>query len=404
VATVCGLTAGFAAQAFCFALISAQAPGTRDYVVYWATGQQLAHHANPYDSVALLKREQSAGYPAANTMYMRNPPWTLPLVLPLGWVGARAGWVMWALLLLGCLVLSVHSLWLMLGRPRNRRVLLGYSFAPAVICLIYGQTTILALLGLVLFLRWHRSRPFLAGISLWLCALKPHLFLPFCVVLLAWIVVSRSYKILAGAATALAASCAIAFVIDPNAWAQYAQMVRVSRIEVDFIPCLSFLLRHWISPQSMWIQYLPAVLACAWAFIYFWPRRHGWDWEKDGSLVLLISILTAPYCWLFDQVLAIPALLAGAIRTRSWNMLATLAMASALVEIALFYDVLRSATVHIPAIHHWTYWTAPAWLAWYLVADSRVSGTEGVALTGQCLEVQPLVMDPGELVLPLGGS
>ena len=23
--------------------------GARDYVIYWATGQQLAHHGNPYD-------------------------------------------------------------------------------------------------------------------------------------------------------------------------------------------------------------------------------------------------------------------------------------------------------------------------------------------------------------------
>ena len=376
VATICGLTAGFAAEAFCFALLSAQAPGTRDYVVYWATGQQVAHHADPYDGVALLKAERSAGFPASNqTLYMRNPPWTLLLVYPLGSIGARAGWVIWSLLLVGCLVSSVHLLWHMYGRPGNRRVLLGYSFAPALICLIYGQTSLLALLGLVLFLRWHGTRPFLAGISLWLCALKPHLFLPFGVVLLAWIIVSRSYKILAGAATALAASCALAFVIDPMAWSQYAQMVP-SGIETDFIPCLSFLLRHWTRPQSMWIQYIPAVVACAWAFLYFWQRRNHWDWTKDGTLVLLVSILAAPYCWLFDQVLAIPALLHGAFRTRSWNVLAALALATAMVEIALFYDVLRSATAHLPAIHHWTYWTAPAWLAWYLVANSSFGATE----------------------------
>jgi hypothetical protein len=198
-------------------------------------------------------------------------------------------------------------------------------------------------------------------------------------VLLAWIVVSRSYKVLAGAAAALAASCAVAFVIDPMAWSQYSQMVRTSGIEVDFIPCLSFLLRHLVSPQSMWIQYLPPVLACAWALIYFWPRRLAWDWRKDGSLVLLVSILAAPYCWLFDQVLAIPALLHGVFRTRSWNLLAALALASALVEIALFYDVLRRGTAHLPAIHHWTYWTAPAWVAWYLVASATFGDPDGVS-------------------------
>jgi hypothetical protein len=83
---------------------------------------------------------------------------------------------------------------------------LGYSFAPALVCLIVGQTSLFALLGLVLFLRLHRTRPFLAGVSLWLCALKPHLFLAFGVVLLAWIIVSRCYRILLGAASAMAAA------------------------------------------------------------------------------------------------------------------------------------------------------------------------------------------------------
>ena len=36
--------------------------GARDYVVYWSTGQQLVHHANPYDPVAMGDLERSAGF------------------------------------------------------------------------------------------------------------------------------------------------------------------------------------------------------------------------------------------------------------------------------------------------------------------------------------------------------
>jgi hypothetical protein len=78
----------------------------------------------------------------------------------------------------------------------------------------------------VLFLRLHRTRPFLAGVSLWLCMIKPHLFLPFGVVPLAWIVVTRSYKVLAGTVVALAASCALVYLVDPTAFSQYLQMIR----------------------------------------------------------------------------------------------------------------------------------------------------------------------------------
>jgi hypothetical protein len=120
-----------------------------------------------------------------------------------------------------------------------------------------GQSSLFALLGYVLFLYLYRTRPFLAGVALWLCALKPHLFVPFGVVLLVWIVLSRSYKILAGAAAALAASCALTYLVDPTAWADYAQMMRTAGLEKEYIPCLVVVLRLWLSPHSMWIQYVP---------------------------------------------------------------------------------------------------------------------------------------------------
>jgi hypothetical protein len=364
--TVCGLAFGLTAGMLCMVLLLPNAPCTRDYIIYWATGQQLAHHANPYDQVATTQLEHSAGLPAnLNPGVMRNLPWALPLVFPLGFLSLRAGWVLWALMLFACLVVSVHLLWILNGRPGNRRVLLGYSFGPALLCLLFGQTSLLALLGLVLFLRLHRTHPFLAGISLWLCALKPHLFLPFGIVLMAWVLVSRCYKLLAGAAVAMAASCAITFAIDPLAWTQYAQMARSSGIEREYIPCLSFLLRAWLSPHSIWLQYLPAAVGCAWALAYYWPRRHAWDWTKNGSPLMLVSVLVAPYSWVYDQGLVIPALLQVAFLTRFRGLLIALAFLSALVEIALF----RSLS-HPAAIAYLTYWTAPAWLVWYLIAST----------------------------------
>ena len=181
--------------------------------------------------------------------------------------------------------------------------------------------------------------------------------------LVAWVLVSRSYKLAAGASVAMAASCAITSLIDPMAWTQYIQMAHASHIDQEFIPCLSDLLRYWISPRSIWLQYLPAALGCIWALVYFWPRRRTWDWTKDGSLLILVSLLVAPYTWVYDQGIVIPALLQGAFLTRSRNLLIALAFLSALVEIVVF-----SSLTYPAAMQRWTYWTAPAWLAWYLVA------------------------------------
>ncbi|MFY9853004.1 MAG: hypothetical protein WAK26_03895, partial [Terracidiphilus sp.] len=208
--------------------------------------------------------------------------------------------------------------------------------------------------------RLHRSHQFLAGISLWLCALKPHLFMVFGVVLLAWMVLSKSYKILAGAAVALAASCAAVYCIDPAAWSQYAQMMHTYGIETEPIPCLGILLRLWLSPQAMWLQFLPAALGSAWALAYFFTRRHTWDWMKDGSLLMLVSILAAPYCWIIDESLAIPALLHGAYQTRFRPLLAVLALATVAIEAELMSGCKLFSYFYV--------WTAPGWLVWYLCA------------------------------------
>lgn len=361
IATVAGLSVALVAMFLCVVPIAGSLASARDFVVFWATGQQLIHHANPYDAAAMGQIEHTAGFAAGyGVLFMRNPPWALPLVLPLGLVGVRVGALIWSLFLFACLAVSGWQIWIMHGRIGNRLYWLAFSFAPALVCLFVGQTALFSLLGLVLFLRLYRTRPFLAGLALWLCALKPHLFLPFGVVLLAWIAVSRSYKILAGAAAALAASCAVAWLIDPTAFSDYTNMMRTPGIEKEFIPCLSVALRLWLSPRIIWLQYLPAVIACAWALAYYWPRRNKWDWMMNGSVLMLVSLVVAPYCWLYDQGLAIPALMQGAHMSRSRSLLAILALANLPIEIGLMCGIRITSALYL--------WTAPAWLAWYLFA------------------------------------
>jgi hypothetical protein len=347
---------------------------SRDFVSYWATGQQLVHHANPYDRDAISSLEHSAGLTVLAVLIMRNPPWALPLAYPFGFLPLRLAGTLWSLLLLACLLISVWMIRGLHASPSNRIHWLGLAFTPALICITMGQTSLLALLGLVFFLRFHRCHPFFAGAALWLCALKPHLFLPFAAALVTWIVVSRNYKLLAGAAASIAFSSALAFLIDPGAWPDYIRMMRSPAVENDFIPCLADAMRHWLNPQAAWIQYLPAALCCVWALIYYWRRRATWDWVTNSSPLILVSLVAAPYCWFYDQCLAIPALLDGAYSTRSRLPLAVLALAilAADVEICV-----------VRVISPLWLWTAPAWLAWYLFARAAAGNEASLPLEAQ---------------------
>jgi hypothetical protein len=331
----------------------------RDFIVYWATGQQLAHHGNPYDPVALKQIEQDGGFTGDTAYYMRNTPWALPLALPLGYMSVQAAALPWSLIMLGLLVASVRMLWNMFGPVGSRLDWLGYCFPPALACVDIGQTSVILLFGLVLFLRFHRTRPFAAGAALWLCTIKPHLFLPFALVLLAWIVVSRSYLILAGGVAAMLAGNAITACIDPSAWTQYMHYVRTSNITREFTACLGDVLRDALNPSAEWLAFVPAMLGSIWAVIYFWQRRHAWDWLENGNPVMLVSLVVAPFGWIFDQTLAIPALLFAASQTSSRVLLSVLALIYIAIEVELFrFDPHSLAYL----------WIVPAWLAWYLFA------------------------------------
>src|SRR4051812_35256377 len=66
----------------------------QDYVEYWAAGRLLAEGKNPYDTEAVRALEREAGRDE-DAILMWNPPWVLPLVVPLSWVDARSGHLPW---------------------------------------------------------------------------------------------------------------------------------------------------------------------------------------------------------------------------------------------------------------------------------------------------------------------
>jgi len=352
----------------------------RDFVSYWAAGQQLVRHGNPYDSQAIPHLERAAGLEGDRALFMRNPPSAFFLALPLGLVDARVGAVLWCLALVAALMASIRMLWVLQGRPPERLHLVGYCFPPALACLLAGQIGIFMLFGITLFLYFHESRPYFAGAALLLCALKPHLFLPFAVVLLAWVVTRGAYRILVGAGAALLVSVSVSFFLDPSGWSHYAHMARAEQIQDEFVPCLSLMFRVAIHRNALWLQFLPAFAGCAWALWFFWRRRVRWSWLDQGLIVLAVSVMVAPYAWFTDEAIVLPAILAALYRaSRAGRSLLPFGwiVGAALIEVLAGVSINSGFYI----------WTAPAWLAWYLYA---VRGTTEDAATAAEYDAAPI--------------
>lgn len=333
----------------------------RDFISYWAAGQRLVHRADPYNAPAILAMERAAGCKTARPLIMRNPPFALFLTVPLGLVGEKTGAVLWSLLILVCLMTSVRLLWRMYGSPPGRLHLIGYLFAPALACLLTGQTSTFALVGLTLFLCFHSTRPMIAGAALLLCALKPHLFLPFGVALLAWVIARRAWQVFYGAALALGFGCAIPLLFDPSIYRHYAAMSRTAGVQSEFVPNLSALFRIFIDRNVFWLQFLPVIVGCLWAFWYFRLHRSEWDWRVHGPLLMLVSLLSAPYSWFTDEVVLLPAILQAIYLAADSPRNSALFWFVALDGLALlevFGGVQLYSGLYL--------WTPAAWFCWYL--------------------------------------
>lgn len=336
--------------------------GQSDYIAFWAAGKQLVHHHSPYDATAILHMQQHEGLVGSWPNVSLDMPSAFFLVLPLGLFSAKTGAVLWFCAFIFALTLSVRLLYMVHGRPDNGLHLLCYLFTPWYVCLMAAQLGTFLLLGVVLFLYFYESRPFWAGFSLLLCAIKPHLFLPFAIVLLAWILYRRAFPVLAGFAAALGASCALSYVFDPHAWSEYSSLVRQNpEIVTDFIPTLSVLFRFAVDRNAVWLQYLPAAAACIWGLWYFWTRRAAWNWLYHGALLLLVSVLCAPHGWITDEVVVLPAILAGLYAAEDSRLLQIVLLLMSGIVVLEFVNGAKPVSPYF-------LWTVPAWFVWYLFA------------------------------------
>ncbi len=303
------------------------AAGVTDFVEYRAAATLLLAGENPYDPAKLLPLQKAVGWPFDTADMMWNPPWALPVVLPVGWLPWGSGLLAWGALQLGVVVLSAGLLWRLYGGP-NRLLLvaaaLAVVFVPTFFLVRLGQISGLLLLGLAGFAAAVRAgRPGLAGAAAALTAIKPHLFLPFAVLLLCDAFVSRATRtaVLVGAAV-LAACAAVPLAWNPGVWGQYIETVRAPSSEYHHAPS------DWSPPTvpaklrdavggGLAVQFAPSVLATA-ALVGYWAFRRsrgGWDWPRELPAVTLLSVLTTGYgAWGFDLVV----LLLPVVQSAAW--------------------------------------------------------------------------------------
>ncbi len=354
-----------------------------DFVEYWAAGQLLARGNNPYDLMEMDRLLKQAGREEAS-IPRRNPPWTLPLVLPLGWLEVRTGRLLWLGLNLLALVVAADLLWRVYQGSDTVRLLavvLALAFVPSVSALIVGQISPLLLLGAAGFL-WFISQEqeFEAGVVSTLLPIKPHMSYLFWMALLVWAVGTRRWKLLVGGALTGVTLTLIAAAFRPSILTDYWQTAQTPPAGNGPLE-LSFLLRlRMESPSFAW-QYV-LLLGLVWLGWYGWHHRIDWNWPRQMPWLLLVSALTAVYdARLFDLVVLLVPLLDVAARISQLPFQATsaspeqvrrtwrLAGGALAVYLLVFAAGLARMLAPSPIQHLHYIWITPVTLLAYLGLD-----------------------------------
>lgn len=294
-----------------------------DFVEYWAAGALLLAGQNPYDPALMLAVERSAGYAGDRALLMLNPPPVLTLVMPFALLPYRQAAVLWFVLNAAALLWSCSILWKLAGGSRQATWIVyvcSVVFVPTLFALLLGQISILLLLSIALFLRFERDgRMIAAGAATTLLLVKPHVVYLVGVALAAWWLRHRDWRVILGVALG-GIGMFIPLAFNPAVYSQFAELTRNESLTHFSTSTLGTLLRLAArDPSRFGLQFVPMVLGFAYLATRLRRNRSTeWDWEREMPLLVVVSLATAAYGWVFDQVvLLVAAISMFAVATRS---------------------------------------------------------------------------------------
>ena len=342
---------------------------TGDYVEYWAAGRLNLSGSNPYAADQLLSMQRAANR-RTEFLPMFYPPWTLALAMPLALFSYPISRLLWFILCNAMILIATNWTWTLLGGSTQRcwpAWIIAFTFFPTIIVLRMGQIGPVLLLGVAGFLHFeHKKQYWLAGAFAALLAIKPHVVYLICISILVWSIGRRRWGILGGGSIVLLSATLTAMMFNSRVITQYlSATMAADSLLVFATPTFGSLLRLLLGFERTWLAFVPMVLGIIWLGLYGLRYRADWLWAERIPLLLLVSVVTAPYGWSFDKVVLIPVLLKAMIQVLATNRLRIVSGA------IISYMVLNIAAfaLHGRISDFWQFWMAPVLLIWYLLAQ-----------------------------------
>jgi len=344
---------------FIAAFMASNALPPQDLTQYWAAAHLV--RLNPYSLSLVTELEKSTGVAVIGSpLVLKNPPWAIPFILPLGLLSYRVAFALWTVFSVVIVAGCVRAVWQQRERSESLfSILLPFLFGPTIVLLMLGQWTVLVLLGITGFLIMvERRRDWLAGAFLLLVMGKPHVSFLFLVAIVLWTFRSRRWAIIYSATISLTAASMAMLVINPHIFTQFLE--RTKQVVDETVPYPNFGGMLYTVFGRHALALLPQAMGMLWLLVYWNRRRRDWDWKTNGLLVLVVSVASSYYSYPYDEILILPAMVSAYLAGNKQIFFVGFAAVNLGYGVYLFQI---AGSIGFSYMFLW--WTATGWLLTY---------------------------------------
>jgi hypothetical protein len=358
-----------AAAVLLFPVTLPSGAGDMDLQAYWGSSYLFAHGKDFSDYNALGDVQRTlANRTRSDTQYAWFFPTGNVILLPFTLIPFTKVVYYWLILNVVIFFYSTTLAWEGPDKHIWIPLIAVFSFALTLMSLIFGQINSLEVLGLALFLMLSKAnKPYLAGASLVLTTIKPHLVIITLPILFLDLLRKKEWKTLTGFFIALGFCFAILFAFNPP-WMQSFWKVLFSGMntvrETPTINGIFVILGENSIGKLIWLVALPAGIA------WWWLRGQNWNRRTFIDVSVAVGLIVSPIGWSYDQVMLIfpiLSLLAWMVSGQLPKQTSRLVISVLIIgNIAAYY--LRTFT---PS-DVWFFWIPMVVLGLYLTAQRQI--------------------------------
>lgn len=346
--------------------------GTKDLLKNWATVQLFLVGENPYDSSQLLPLVKRWGYAENKAPAAWLPPWAVVLLSSVYFLDFPVVVVLWIMLNLGIVCIVTFFLANVYADREIRLVYLviaALMFYPLWVLLNFGHIGILLSLGFAGTI-WALKKGYslTAGLFMVLLTLKIHVVYLLLTAFFLWIINAKQWKALVGFAGGFAFLVLTAHFRNSSIFEWWFLSFFDKATDYwtgTLVGWIRALLMHFQSYPPKWPMIVLPLFSIA-ALLYFVYVRRGFqNTEKMIHIVACISVLTAPYAWVYDYVVLLVTQIALVCQTcniGSTKRIRTEIITSILLInlIALFFG-----NTFFSGLHHYFWFPGVLLFLWY---------------------------------------